>query len=99
MMNGIFHLLPSDYVIHDIAVTGLWYKPDKLHIAQYLWEAMRWRCREYGTTLVISFDPRDPVRNVVNLKPWHQPRPEIVVVVQGPTLIDRNRLLYNKGRV
>ena len=99
IMNGIFHLLPSDYVIHDIAVTGLWYEPDKLHIAQYLWEAMRWRCREYGTTLVISFDPRDPARNVVKLKPWHQPRPEIVVMVQGPTFIDRNRLLYNKGRV
>jgi GNAT superfamily N-acetyltransferase len=99
IINSTFHLLPSDYVIRDIAVTGLWYEPDKLHVAQYLWEEMRWQCREDGTTLVLTFDPRDPVRNVVKLKPWHQPRPEVVVVFQGPTPIDRKRLLYNVGRV
>jgi phenolic acid decarboxylase len=89
----------SDYVVRDIAVTGLWYESDKLYIAQYLWEEMRWQCREDGTTLVLTFDPPDPVRNVVKLKPWHQPHPEVVVVFQGPTQIDRNRLLYNVGRV
>ena len=84
LMNSIFHLLPSDYIIRDIAVTGLWYESKKLHAAQYLWEELRWQCREYGTILGTTFDPRDPVRKIVKLKPWHQPRPEIVVVFQGP---------------
>ena len=99
VMNSIFHLVSSDYVIRDIGVNGFWYEPDKLHIAQNLWEEMRWQCREHGTILVISFDPRDPARNAVKLKPWHQPRPEIVVVVQGPKPIDRDRLLYSLGRI
>ncbi len=99
VMNSIFHLVPSDYIIRDISVNGFWYELDKLDVAQKLWEEMRWQCREHGTTLVISFDPRDPARNVVKLKPWHQPRPEIVIAVQGPTPIDRDRLLYNLGRV
>jgi GNAT superfamily N-acetyltransferase len=99
IMNRVFHMIPSDYIIRDIDVSGLWYEPDKLPMAQYLWEEMRWRCREFGSILVISFDPRDPSRNVVKLRPWHQPRPEVVVVVQGPQPIDRDRLFYNLGRV
>jgi hypothetical protein len=99
LANSILRLIPSDYVIRDISVNGFWYEPDKLHVAQDLWEVMRWQCRTYGTTLAISFDPRDPARNAVKLKPWHQPRPKVVVTIQGPTPIDRNRLLYNLGRV
>jgi GNAT superfamily N-acetyltransferase len=99
VINNIFHLVPSDYIIRDISVSGLWYEPAKLDAAQKLWEEMRWQCREYGTTLAISFDPRDPARNAVKLKPWHQPRPEVVAVVQGPTPIDRDRLFYSLGRV
>jgi predicted N-acetyltransferase YhbS len=99
LMNGIFHLLPADYVLRDIAVQGLWYRPDQLQAAQYLWEMMRWLCRENGTTLTIGFDPRDPARKAVQLKPWHQPRPEIALALDGPAPIDRSRLLYLLGRV
>ncbi|GIK37777.1 MAG: hypothetical protein BroJett011_16100 [Chloroflexota bacterium] len=99
LVNGILHLLPSDYVIRDISVQGLWYRPDQLPAAQHLWEMMRWLCREKGTTLAIAFDPRDPARKVVQLKPWHQPRPEIALALHGPTPIDRSRLLYVLGRV
>jgi GNAT superfamily N-acetyltransferase len=99
LMNRLFHLIPSDYIIRDIGVDGLWYEPDNLHVAQTLWEAMRWQCRQQGTTLVTAFDPRDPARNAVKLKPWHQPRPEVVVAVRGPAPIDRSRLLYTLGRV
>lgn len=99
LMNGIFHLLPSDYVVRDIAVQGLWYRPDQLPAAQYLWEMMRWLCRKDGTTLAIAFDPRDPARKVVQLKPWHQPRPEIALALHGPAPIDRSRLFYGLGRV
>jgi predicted N-acetyltransferase YhbS len=99
LMNGIFHLLPSDYVLRDIAVQGLWYRPDQLPAAQYLWEMMRWLCREEGTTLATGFDLRDPARKAVQLKPWHQPRPEITLALHGPAPIDRSRLLYVLGRV
>lgn len=99
LMNRLFHLIPSDYIIRDIGVEGLWHEPGNLQAAQMLWEAMRWQCRTQGTNLVTAFDPRDPARNAVKLKPWHQPRPEIVVTVRGPAPIDRSRLLYSLSRV
>jgi hypothetical protein len=99
LMNRIFHLVPPDYVIRDISINSLWHVPDHLHVAQYLWESMRWLCRERGTTLVIGFDPRNPARNAVKLKPWHQPRPQIALAFRGPAPMDRNRLLYSLDRV
>jgi hypothetical protein len=86
-------------VLRDISVTGLWYLPGRLQAAQHLWESLRWLCREHGTTLAIGFDPRDPARQAVKLKPWHQPRPQIALAFHGPAPIDRGRLLYGLGRV
>lgn len=99
LMNKILHLLPSDFIIRDIAVNGLWYEPDGLNVARYLWESIRWLCKDQGTTITAGFDPRDPVRNAVELKPWHQPRPEITLAIHGPSPMERDKLLFSMGRV
>ena len=99
ILNSLMHLLPSDFTIRDIAVSGLWYEPDQIHVAQFLWEMIRWECREQGTTIVASFDLRDPTRQVVMLKPWNQPRPKITMAIRGPDAIDRERLLFAARRV
>jgi hypothetical protein len=99
ILNNVVHLLPSDFTIRDVAVSGLWYEPDKIHVAQYLWEMIRWECREQGTTIAAGFDPRDPARQVVTLKPWHQPRPKITVAIHAHTAINREELLFSAGRV
>jgi GNAT superfamily N-acetyltransferase len=99
ILNKILHLLPSDFTIRDIAVNGLWYEPDQIHVARFLWEMIRWECKEQGTTIVASLDPRDPIREVVMLKPWNQPRPKITIAIHGPTSINREKLLFAAGRV
>jgi GNAT superfamily N-acetyltransferase len=99
MLNWLFHLLPPDYTIRDLAVNGLWYLPAQKHAAHFLWESIRWLSRNRATTMIVGFDPRDPVKEIVNLKPWHQPRPKIRLAIHGPTPIDRNRLLFVAGRV
>jgi GNAT superfamily N-acetyltransferase len=99
ILNNVLHVLPSDFIIRDIAVNGLWYEPDQLPVARFLWEMIRWECKEQGTTIAGSFDPRDPVRQVVLLKPWNQPRPKITVAIHGQTLINREKLLFAAGRV
>lgn len=99
LMNKVLHLLPSDFIIRDIAVNGLWYESDQLNAAKYLWESIRWQCRDQGTTITAGFDPHDPARNVVNLKPWHQPRPQITLAMHGPSPIERDRPLFALGRV
>ena len=99
LMNQLLHLLPSDFIIRDINVSGLWYQPSQLQVARFLWEALRWECKEQGNTITAGFDPRDPTRNVVNIKPWHQPRPQITLAIHGPAPIDRSRLVFSIGRV
>jgi predicted N-acetyltransferase YhbS len=99
ILNSVMHLLPSDFTIRDIAVSGLWYEPDQIHVAQFLWEMLRWESREQGTTIVASFDPRDPTRQVVLLRPWNQPRPKITIAIHGQDAINREKLLFAAGRV
>ena len=99
LLNRVVHLLPSDLTLRDIAVSGLWYESGQINIAHFLWEMMRWMCRDQGTILTAAFDSRDPAMNVVRLKPWHQPRPKITLALHGPTPIHRDQLLFAKGRV
>ncbi len=99
VINNILHLLPPDFTIRDIAVNGLWYEPGQLDTARFLWESIRWECRHQGTTITAGFDPRDPARLAVTLRPWHQPRPQITLAVHGPEPMDSSRLFFNIGRV
>lgn len=99
ILNGLFHLVPPDYTIRDLSVNGLWYLPAQNNIAHFLWESIRWLCRDWATTVVAGFDPNDPAKDIVELKPWHQPRPQIRLAIHGPAPIDRNRPLFVAGRV
>ena len=99
ILNKVLHLLPPDFTIRDVAVSGLWYEEGQFKAAQYFWKMLRWECREQGTTLAASFDSRDPAMNVVTLKPWHQPRPKITIAIHAPTAINREQLLFSSGRV
>jgi hypothetical protein len=92
-------MLPADFTIREIAVSGLWYAPGQTLAAHLLWEQLRWACHDQGTTLAAAFDPRDPTREIVRLKPWHQPRLEITLAVHGPTAIHREKPLFGLGRV
>ena len=99
ILNKVVHLLPPDLTIRDVAVSGLWYEAGQLKVAQFMWEMLRWECRNQGTTLAASFDSRDPAMNVVTLKPWHQPRPKITIAIHAPRAINRDQLLFSSGRV
>jgi hypothetical protein len=99
ILNKIFNLLPADFTIRDVSVNGLWYRPRLVEIGSYLFEMIRWLRRDVGSNFVIGFDPNDPAKEILRLKPWHQPRPRIRYAIHGPEPIDRNRLLYISGRV
>lgn len=99
ILNYFIHLIPKDFKIRDVAVNGIWYQPDKIRAATFLWESIRWLCRDQGNSFIIGFDPKDPVQKVVQLKPWHQPRPKIRLALHGPTPIDREKTLFGFGRV
>lgn len=99
ILNKVLRLFPPDFTLRDVSVSGLWYESGQIKIAQYLWEMLRWECRDQGTILTAGFDSRDPAMNVVTLKPWNQPRPKITIAIHGPTPIQRDRLWFVSGRV
>ena len=99
LMNKVLHVLPPDFVIRDVSVSGLWYESDQRQAAQVLWEMMRWICKDQGTNIAVSLDARDPGLDLIVLKPWHQPRPKITIALHAPTALSREPLLYASGRV
>jgi len=99
VLNKVLHLLPPDFTMRDVSVSGLWYEPGQIKIAQYLWEMLRWECRDQGAILTGTFDIRDPAINVVTLKPWNQPRPKITIAIHALSPLQRDRLLFLSGRV
>lgn len=99
VLNKVMRLLPPDFTLRDVSVSGLWYESGQMKIAQFLWEMLRWEFRDQGTILTAAFDSRDPAMNLVRMKPWNQPRPKITLAIHGPTPIQRNQLLFASGRV
>lgn len=99
ILNKVLHLIPPDFTFRDVTVNGLWYENDQIKIGQYLWEMLRWECRDQGSILTAGFDARDPSMNVVTLRPWNQPRPKITLALHGPAPMQRDRLLFVHGRV
>jgi hypothetical protein len=99
MINRIFHLLPSEFIIRDINVNGLWNQPGQSEAAKLLWETIRWECKDQGTTIAAAIDSRDPLLQVITLRPWHQPRPKITLAIHGPSPMNRDKLLFGVGRV
>lgn len=97
-LNPIFNLFPRDYIIRTLPVSDLWHLPDQLAAAQFLWQSLRWQCREMGTTLMIPYDLRGPLAPIFQLKPWHQPRVELAVALHGPIPTSYGRLIYMSSR-
>ena len=99
LMNSVLRVLPADGILRDVAVTGLWFAPGQMQAAKLLWETIRWACSDQGNSVAVGFDPRDPAREVLTLKPWHQPRPKITMAFHGPDAIDQGRLILPFARV
>ena len=99
LLNKVAHILPSDFILRDAAVIGLWYEQGQPKTSLFLWESLRWELKDQATTLAIALDPLDPLRQVVPPKPLLMPRIEITVALHGPAPIDREKLLFGYGRV
>jgi len=44
------------------------------------------------------YDARGPLRDVFQLKPWHQPRIELAFAVHGPVPMTQTKFIYLSGR-
>jgi predicted N-acetyltransferase YhbS len=95
LLNPILKMLPPDNIMRTADVVGLWYQPGHLETAQYLWQMLRWECRHGASTLNLVYDPRGLPADLFQLKPWHQPRPELAVAVYSPIPLNPDRPIFH----
>jgi hypothetical protein len=91
VMNRFLHLIPSDNQLRLMEVAYLWF--DHLPAARHLWESIRWEFRAQASSFSAGFDPRSPMQDVLRIKPWHMPRLQIVLAINGPVLMGADRLV------
>jgi predicted N-acetyltransferase YhbS len=95
LLNPILKMLPPDNIMRTVDIVGFWYQPDHLDAAQYLWQMLRWECRHRASTLSLVYDPRGLPADLFQLKPWHQPRPELATAVYSPIPLDLDRPIFH----
>lgn len=96
IMNTFIHLIPADYRLRMAEANLIWF--DQLGAGRQLWQTLRWTYRDRAAIVTASFDPRGPLRDVFQIRPWHIPKIEVTMVVGGPTAMNTDRLLTQPPR-
>ena len=68
ILNLIFHVVPPNGELREIALSRLWYAPGQLEAARQLVETIRWEWRERGTSLLLYADVRSEVMRLLGGK-------------------------------
>lgn len=92
-LNKFLSVVPSDGVLRQLNVNRLWYAPNQLTAARYLWETIRWEWRDRGSVMVCYFDPRGSLPEIIRLPVW-MPRSKFTLAVRGAGSISKDRLIY-----
>lgn len=78
LLNKFLAVVPQSGILKQLTINQIWYAPNQLAVAQYLWEAVRWEWRNKGNNMVCFFDPRSPIKEVVQ-QPFWMPNIEVYV--------------------
>lgn len=90
--NAFLRVVPKDGRLRNLVVEHLWFEPGAEDAATALWQDVRWNWRTRGSNLVITIDPRSPVRSLLDLRPW-TPTTSITTAVRAEQAIDPSRLV------
>lgn len=93
LLNKLLHIVPDDGIMRQIAVNRLWFEKGQLESARYLWEQIRWEMHNKGNTMLLYYDPRSPLKNLLKL-PFYTPKGRLTVMVRGPVPMDKATLIY-----
>lgn len=81
--NAVLRFVPRDGRMRNLIASKIWFAPGQLEAARYLWETTRWEWRNAGTSLLVSHDPRSPLRDIVAAPPWLPTTSTVVAVRSG----------------
>jgi hypothetical protein len=93
LLNTVVKLVPADGVLRQLAATKIWFAPNQVQAARFLWETIRWEWHQQANALIIFFDPNSPLREVFAIPFW-MPRTGLTLAVAGPEPASEKRLVY-----
>jgi GNAT superfamily N-acetyltransferase len=93
LLNRVVKLVPADGVLRQLAATKIWFAPNQVQAARFLWETIRWEWHQQANALIIFFDPNSPLREVFAIPFW-MPRTGLTLAVAGPEPASEKRLVY-----
>jgi GNAT superfamily N-acetyltransferase len=93
LLNTVVKVIPADGIAKRIHVKDLWFAPGHMDAAKYLWESLRWLWRERGTMLMVFYDAKSPLAQIVS-QPWYMPRQTGSLVVAAPMPMSEAKSIY-----
>ncbi len=92
LANLMLKVIPPDNEMRNLNVDKLWFLPDQLNAARYLWQTVRWEWRERGSSLVCNYDPRSPIPQILQTPPW-MPTTSVSIALRSPNPMSETRLI------
>ncbi len=86
-------ILPADGALRALTIRHVWFRPDALDAARFLFQTLRFGLRERGSCLGIAWDPRDRVAEAYQLPRWLPAFPARYLV-RAPERIEAERPTY-----
>jgi hypothetical protein len=90
--NLALAVVPRNGEMRKLVVDEVWFTPGYTDAARCLWQTARWELREHSTTIVATYDPRGPLRQVLLTPPW-MPTTTVTMALRSPVPLDHTRLI------
>jgi ribosomal protein S18 acetylase RimI-like enzyme len=91
--NQVFHVVPADGRLREVALSRIWYAPGRLDAMRHLLETLRWEWRARATSMVLYTDVRGQLMRLLGL-PERIGRTTVGIAAQAPVLCAEDRLIY-----
>ncbi len=88
ILNKLLKVIPEDGYLKLLQASRIWYKPGQLKLAQQLWQEVRAIESAQGSSLVVSFDPASPLKDLFKLPLTHLTSKMSLIVYQTPADLD-----------
>jgi GNAT superfamily N-acetyltransferase len=85
-------VVPKDGTMRNLHAKMVWFAPGRLAAGRQLWQTVRWERRDRGTSILITTDPRDPVRQMLQNPRW-LPTTSFTFAVRSKQVLSADRLL------
>ena len=93
LAGRLYGLVPDDGAIRRMQASDFWHAPGQAAACSYLWESLRWLCRDQANMMMMFYDARSDLARVVR-PPRLLPSAGGSLVLRAPVPPREDRLLY-----